>query len=704
MRQTTRSRFRPRIWPRGLLIVALVGFASNIASPSIAAPLDPGTLSPYVYLNGSAGLISSGIGTPVTEWIDLSAANNVFHANHPLAGANNPLHVAGPNGTDAVRFDGSDILDSDSPLQLFTANNSALTIFTVMKPNVSGGQQFLFNHSPGVGGDSFEMGPDAGQVATPGAWGIHRGSGLAASTAANQLSNGAFQIMTTEINSVGANGSNVAFFKNGQYLPNAANSWLAPGSYATGSDPLAIGARVDNKGQGFDTLAPNSFFNGDLAAVVVFREKFSDATRQGIEEYLGNTFGIGVTQSSAPPPVIPPQPFLVLTNPTQIDGSGFILAAGNNAGSTRTVAASGGSITFQSDTTNWIRNSAAGLPNNGGLPAPGIADTELKGVVETQHFVNGGPIVGMIPGLTPNVPAKLQMIVNTTDQPARNYTINVEGQTITGIANGAHLITFEWTPTQADHALSFTMNVNTAGTHLSGFVVSQAAAPPTSVGETIGDVLARRPNRDGASGGVYIYAGAPFTRNGVATEFEFVGEVAGRQLTPVLLELESGSLDGNNAKYVITGVGTPVMSNGSLEPQSTPFALMAGSAAVSASHTFGYFDGVLASDGAGGVHVVSYNQGAVDFDGNGGGNWAFTGNGQAPIGLALGMSFAAGIGPGGNGSNLSPFQISSRMDGNGRIYSAQMHSVPEPSSIVLFALGAVGVFVVRRKSVTARHG
>jgi hypothetical protein len=642
-------------------------------------------MAPYVYLNGSAGLISGGVGSPMTEWIGLSAANHLFHPNHPLAGSNNPLHVAGPNGSDAVRFDGSDILDSDSALQLFTANNSALTIFTVMKPNISGIQQFLVNHSPGVGGDSFEMGPDGGQVASPGAWGIHRGSGLAASTAANQLSSGAFQIMTTEINSLGTNGTNVAFFKNGQHLPNAATNWLAPGSYATGSDPLAIGARVDNKGQGFDTLAPNSFFNGDLAAVVIFREKMNDATRQGIEEYLGSTYGIGVVQTSAPPPVIPPQPFTVLSSPAQIDGSGFVLAAGNNAGTTRTVAASG-SVTFQSDTTNWIRNSAAGLPNNGGLAAPGISDTELNGVVETQHFVNGGPIIGMVPGLIPNVPAELQMIVNTTGQSTRNYTINVEGQTITGVANGAHLITFEWTPTKVDHALSFRMNVNTAGTHLSGFVVSQTASPPVSVGETIGDALARRPNRDGASGGIYIFAGTPFTRDGAATEFEFAGEVAGRQLTPILLEREAGSLDGNDVRFVITGVGTPITSNGSLEPQSSPFGLLAGSADVSSSHTFGYFDRVLDSDGLGGITVVSHNQGTVDFDGNSSGNWAFTGNSQAPISLAVGSHFAAGIGPGDNGSDASPFQVSSRADGNGRIYSAQMHSAAEPSTIVLLAM------------------
>jgi hypothetical protein len=117
-------------------------------------PIDPATLGPYVLLRADTGI--SATGGIVTQWLDQSANGFAFQANHPLVVGNGPAVIAGPSGTAALNFDGTDILDSNSDLQLFTANNSGLTVFVVLRPTSQGGQRFVVNHAPGVGGDMGE--------------------------------------------------------------------------------------------------------------------------------------------------------------------------------------------------------------------------------------------------------------------------------------------------------------------------------------------------------------------------------------------------------------------------------------------------------------------------------------------------------------------------------------------------------------------
>jgi hypothetical protein len=483
-------------------------------SSAVAAPVDPGTLSPYVLLDANRGVVSGGVDTTVTAWRDQSANGFLFQSDHPNADSNDPTLTSGPNFTLAIEFDGSDIIDSDSLLQLFTTNDSALTVFAVMSPaGLPGNQQFLMNHAPGVGGDSFELGPDAGQVQSPGAWGIHRGGSQATSTSPDTLTAGSFDIMTAEVNSVGLGGSNVAFFRNGEYQPNASGGWLSPGDYETGSDPLAIGARVDNKGQGFDELTPDSFFNGQLSELIVFRDRLSTADRQGVEEFLGGKYNITVTQTIAPPPMIAPPPI----------------------------------------------------------------------------------------------------------------------------------------------------------------------EPPTPLqGDIIGDDLIPRQFTDSDSGAVYIFATETFTGTGFASAYAFFGPIEGRYVTPLILEVVRGSIDDNDAVFRITGIGESIMSDGSQFFQQVPFVPLAGSDQVSSKHTFGHFDGEVAADGAGGVNVISRNQGSVSAGGAADGDWAFSGGGQVPFDLDIGETFATFVDTGGSGELGDPIKVFSRVDGNGRSYSAQMSAVPEP--------------------------
>ncbi|HXJ55028.1 MAG TPA: lamin tail domain-containing protein [Verrucomicrobiae bacterium] len=270
-----------------------LGMVSFIETAPPAAAVDPATLFPYVHLRADRGVTTNATGNVVTRWLDQSTNGFVFAANHPRAVANDPAVVAGPvPGTVAVNFDGTDIIDSEANLQLFTTGSSALTALVVLKPtSVPGSQRFVVNHAPGVGGDSFELGQDAGQVAPSGAWGIHRGSGQATSTEPGSLAAGQYRVTTAEVLSTGSAGENVRFYTNGILRPNATSGWLTAGNYHTGSNPLAIGARVDNKGQGFNNLTPDSYFQGDIAEMVLIRRSLTPDERAGVENFLLLKYG-----------------------------------------------------------------------------------------------------------------------------------------------------------------------------------------------------------------------------------------------------------------------------------------------------------------------------------------------------------------------------------------------------------------------------
>ena len=294
--------------------LGMIGLAENVGP---APALDPASLLPYVHLRADAGVTINNLGI-VTSWGDSSANAFVFKANHPRAANNNPKVIAGPAaGTFAIKFDGSDLIDSDANLQLFTSGNSGLVSWSILRPaSIPGLQRFVLNHAPGAGGSSFEMGQDAGQVAPPGAWGIHRGSGNATSTGPNALAAGLYRLMTTEVLTSATDGTNVCFYTNGVLMPNAHGNWLDAGSYNTGSDPLAIGARVDNKGQGFNALGPDGYFVGDIAEIILLRGTLTAEERQGAESFLLNKYGLPAPNRIVIRPQVVPGQVGYLVSPT----------------------------------------------------------------------------------------------------------------------------------------------------------------------------------------------------------------------------------------------------------------------------------------------------------------------------------------------------------------------------------------------------
>ena len=269
------------------------GFAMTDTKSEVpVAPINPSTLNAYVHLSADSGVTTTE--NVISQWIDQSKNNFVFRANHPKAPDNNPLLADGTNGLPAVHFDGSDLIDSDAKLQLFTSPASGLTTFAVIKPTVDRQQQSIVNHAPSGTDSSFELGIDPGQTQAPGSWGINRGGSNATSTAAGVIRPNAYQLMTTEVKSRGYDGDNVAFHRDGELQPSVAGNWTAAGGYQTNADPLAIGARITNITGNFNTPTPDSFFKGALAELVIFRNELSPQDRQGVEQYLSDRYNLGL--------------------------------------------------------------------------------------------------------------------------------------------------------------------------------------------------------------------------------------------------------------------------------------------------------------------------------------------------------------------------------------------------------------------------
>jgi hypothetical protein len=208
--------------------------------------------------------------------------------------------------------------------------------------------------------------------------------------------------------------------------------------------------------------------------------------------------------------------------------------------------------------------------------------------------------------------------------------------------------------------------------------------------ETIGSPAATDATfTDGSFGGVYIWNGSPiFTTAGVASSFEFRNFSNGRAVTPLLFEKSGGT-------FTLRGIGDEVVSAGAPSTQSGLFSLIAGSAAVGNDYTFGFYDGLVSSNGLGGITLGTKNQGSVQADANG--DWAFTGGGTPISGLEPNTTiFSIANAQGGSGTLADPYKLYNFESGNGRTYRMNMTStVPEPSSIVIAVLAAAGIAVGR---------
>jgi hypothetical protein len=186
---------------------------------------------------------------------------------------------------------------------------------------------------------------------------------------------------------------------------------------------------------------------------------------------------------------------------------------------------------------------------------------------------------------------------------------------------------------------------------------------------------------DGTNGGVYIYEGNPqFTQTGDAVSFKFFGSgFTTRVITPLLFEY-TGPIAEIGTIFTLKGIGTSVGNAGGQTEQTATFDLISGSAGVGVNYTFGYFDGLVDTDGAGGVTIVAKNTGtliAAHSLSSGPGQWGFTGGATVINTLNPGTVFQVANQQGGSGTIEEPYWVYDRSSGdpaNSRWYPMNMTS------------------------------
>jgi hypothetical protein len=210
----------------------------------------------------------------------------------------------------------------------------------------------------------------------------------------------------------------------------------------------------------------------------------------------------------------------------------------------------------------------------------------------------------------------------------------------------------------------------------------------------LGSTLINRTFIDAASGQVYIYAGGSFDSGVQMSTFSIFGDgySGSRVITPVLFEQTSAGV------FTVRGVGTGRSVVAVSAAQNFAFGLNFGiDITTNGSYTFGFINALVNSAGTpttSSAGDVDFTNGVVSGDGVGGpgttNRFVFT---PTLSGLNVGLGTTFGV-PGTtadfilNNPSLGGFQID-------RTYSATLSAsaVPEPSTLLLTALGGVAIAV-----------
>lgn len=227
-----------------------------------------------LWLKGDFGPLTSG--SNVTDWIDLSGSgNNLAQAT----GANQPLYVASSlNDLPAVSFDGS-----NDYLSLTSGFGPDLTtgasIFAVIKPAGTGTATYI---TSGNTGPSNQVSMQT--LNTQAQLDAYNGStSSAVTTASSSITVGKFQIVS------------------------AVHTGSASASININGYSIASGSVQDltNTSRSLNYLGANSslatFWNGEIAELLVYSKSVSVAERAAIEAYLAVRYQLTTAQSTAPP-------------------------------------------------------------------------------------------------------------------------------------------------------------------------------------------------------------------------------------------------------------------------------------------------------------------------------------------------------------------------------------------------------------------
>jgi hypothetical protein len=253
-------------------------------------------LSPTFWLDAADSSYLTLSGSNVTTWSDKSGnGRNFTQGNASFYPAYN---ATGLNNKPTLEFNatgggtGGKWLDyGSSGFALHANSSSPVTMFFVVKFSNPTWQQFFFTWNKSTGGCTnlecgiYDFGGNGGgQFGN----GIHIGcsQGYVGGYPADE----GIYILMIQVKGSGTAPNNVLYRMNKQTVT-AANSpaggYLSAGSYNTSSGTCRIGARKDG-----DSTGNDSFFNGSVSEIILYKSELSLTEIQSIENYLSDKWGI----------------------------------------------------------------------------------------------------------------------------------------------------------------------------------------------------------------------------------------------------------------------------------------------------------------------------------------------------------------------------------------------------------------------------
>lgn len=253
-------------------------------------------LSPTFWLDAADSAYITLSGSNVTTWSDksgngrnFSQSNSSFYPAYNATGLNNKpaLEFNASSGSAGGKW-----LDfGSSGFPLHSSSSSPVTMFFVVKFSNPTWQQFYFTWNKASGGcTNFEAGlydlggNGGGQFAN----GIHVGcsKGYVGGFPADE----GIYILVLQLKNSGSSPDNVLHRINKQTITgvnSSAGSYLNAGGYNTTSGTCRIGARKDG-----DASTNDSFFNGSISEIIMYKSELSLTNIQSVENYLSDKWGI----------------------------------------------------------------------------------------------------------------------------------------------------------------------------------------------------------------------------------------------------------------------------------------------------------------------------------------------------------------------------------------------------------------------------
>ena len=226
--------------------------------------------------NDGDSVSSGNFDGQVAQWNDKSGnGNNLSHAT----GSNQPTYVAGgKNGNDILSFDGNDALYiTDAAQTGLDLTGNGMTLIAVTNPTTTGGARILINKE-----SSYEVAFQGGKY-----------QAAVSTTAPGGWAWGGTSAITTAWHITGFTHADTAWQF---HQERALSEQMVPANNQTGN--IIPSNQIFTVGGRGGAIPTGSYFQGDMAEIILFDRALTDSERLDIEIYLSNKWGIALNNAA----------------------------------------------------------------------------------------------------------------------------------------------------------------------------------------------------------------------------------------------------------------------------------------------------------------------------------------------------------------------------------------------------------------------